>query len=146
MKGTRHIIGLPCSPSRQVSFTDKEKGTKIKISFGGGMGGANRTIYAKEVKEINKYGIPMLEITPFFGEKEELNPQFIVSSQECRIAIQVVDTSAHSNYRTNGNKTTGLTQFFELGMNDTVDNQATQYVSTKSISGKGLSPIKKIPS
>ena len=145
MNGTKHIIVLPCSPSTQVSFTDKEKAIKIKISYGGGMGGANRTIYAKEIKEVKKFGIPMLEITPFFGEKEELNPQFIVASQECRMAIQVVDTSAHSNYG-GGNKTTGVTRFFELGMKDTVINQSHQYVSDTSISGKGLNPIKKISS
>lgn len=146
MNGIKHIIGLPCSPSKQVSFTDKEKGTKIKISYGGGMGGANRTIYAKEIKEIKKFGIPMLEIIPFFGEQEELNPQFIVASQECKMGIQVVDTSAHSNFNDGGNKTTGVTRFFELGLNDTVDNQSTQYVSTKNIGGKGLNSIKTISS
>ena len=83
MNGTQHIIGLPCSPSKHVSQTI-EPATKLTLSYGGGMGGSCRHIYAKSIKEIQKFGITMLEVIPFFGEAEEVNPQFVVASKTAK--------------------------------------------------------------
>jgi hypothetical protein len=119
MKATQHKIGLPCTPSKHVSQEIK-KGTKIVISFGGGLGGANRTIYAKTVKEVKKFGIPMLEIVPFFGEQEELNPQFIVATQDCQIVKDVTDTTMHSNSSKTTCSFSTSTRYFVIGAADTV--------------------------
>ncbi len=109
-------IGLPFIPSKNLSVYSFPA-TKIKISYGGGLGGSVNNIYAQKIKEIEKYGQKFVHITPFFGEPEEINPRFIVSIEEGQVVIQVTDTTEFSNYHEKKCEYSELTRFFYLRKN-----------------------------
>ena len=145
MNGTTHVIGLPCTPSEHVSQTT-EPATQLTLSYGGGMGGSKREIYAKSIKEIQKFGMTMLEVTPFFEEPEEVNPKFIVASQECKIVTDIVNTTGHSNYNKQTCTRSTITRYFRIGVKDTIKHDKFNYVPDWETRGGGLKPIKAISS
>jgi len=98
-------IGLSCSPSKRIS-SDNFKATEILISYGGGMGGANKTFYV-----INKNGN---QYTLISGEVIILNPNFIVMERQVELVEQVIDTTAHSNYSTKTCEQSILTEYYKL--------------------------------
>jgi hypothetical protein len=88
-------IGRPCSPSTTLSG-DHLNVTEFKVSYGGGMGGANETFYALESMP-RKDGL--LRLTLRGGEDIDINPRFLVYKRPRVMVIHVVDTTAHANYR-----------------------------------------------
>lgn len=102
-------FGLPVSPSTRLS--QKEiKVTKILISYGGGMGGANETHYAKKVVQSEGN----VKITTFDGRTIDINPRFIVYKEPCRILEIVTDVTAHTNYHGYKVKKEILTEYVEI--------------------------------
>ena len=62
--------------SNWCSDTTYEDITCIKLSYGGGIGGANRKLYATKLTDIPTNQI--IEITNVYGKKEWINTMFIV--------------------------------------------------------------------
>lgn len=86
-------IGLTCSPAKHVS-NKVIKAYEILVSWGGGIGGANKTYYATKIKILSNYTI----ITLLTGEEIELNRNFIVHTKNVTIVISVIDITEHINY------------------------------------------------
>jgi hypothetical protein len=91
------IIGLPCSPSFLSIPTEIIQTTSFLISYGGGMGGANKTYYATDYyaePEINGF----YELTLIDGTKVNVNPRFLVEKQIVNLIKITTDTTEHSNF------------------------------------------------
>ena len=90
------IIGLPCSPSFLSIPTEIVKTTSFLISYGGGMGGANKTYYATDytVDAINGF----YQLTLIDGSKVSINPRFLVEKQIVNLIKITTDTTQHSNF------------------------------------------------
>ena len=74
---------------KKPKYTDV---TQIKLSFGGGMGGANRTMFILEKREDLKTN-SLVEVTNFkTGEKETINTNFIVYANDRLIATVTYHT------------------------------------------------------
>jgi len=82
-------IGLPCSPSKRIE-SEEIKATEIIITYGGGMGGANKKYYATEVVDNT--------LTLITGEVVKINPRYVVTERNVTLVKQVIDTTEHSNY------------------------------------------------
>lgn len=107
-------IGLSCSPSHHVEDSTINV-TEFMITFGGGMGGANKKRYATSYK---KDGI-FYEITLNDGLKERYNENHIVSMIEKKLVKVVIDTTKHVNYNKHVTDETVLkTEYFLLNTND----------------------------
>lgn len=131
-----HFISNPVSPSENISLTS-ERATKVTITYGGGMGGSKREIYAKSVIEVQKFGMTFVQLTPFFGEVEQINPKYIVSLQECNMVTQVTDSTKHANFHKKVCERRTITCFYEVGIKDVVQS----IVSNKR---NDLEPVHKI--
>jgi hypothetical protein len=91
------IIGLPCSPSFLSIPTEIIQTTSFLVSYGGGIGGANKTYYATDYyaePEINGF----YQLTLIDGSKVSINPRFIVEKQVVNLIKITTDTTPHSNY------------------------------------------------
>jgi hypothetical protein len=91
------IIGLPCSPSFLSIPTEIIQATSFLISYGGGIGGANKTYYATDCyaeQAINGF----YQLTLIDGSKVSINPRFIVEKQVVNLIKITTDTTPHSNY------------------------------------------------
>ena len=91
------IIGLPCSPSFLSIPTQIIQATSFLVSYGGGIGGANKTYYATDYyaePEINGF----YQLTLIDGSKVSINPRFIVEKQVVNLIKITTDTTPHSNY------------------------------------------------
>ena len=90
------IIGLPCSPSFLSIPTEIIQTTSFLISYGGGMGGANKTYYATDytVDAINGF----YQLTLIDGSKVSINPRFLVEKQIVNLIKITTDTTQHSNF------------------------------------------------
>jgi hypothetical protein len=91
------IIGLPCSPSFLSIPTQIIQATSFLVSYGGGIGGANKTYYATDYyaePEINGF----YQLTLIDGSKVSINPRFIVETQKVNLIKITTDTTPHSNY------------------------------------------------
>jgi hypothetical protein len=90
------IIGLPCSPSFLSIPTEIIQTTSFLISYGGGMGGANKTYYATDytVDAINGF----YQLTLIDGSKVNINARFLVEKQIVNLIKITTDTTPHSNY------------------------------------------------
>ena len=108
------IIGRTCSPSKLIEINEHLM-TKIKISFGGGMGGANRTIYAEQIMSDTKTD---LIVKQFDNEIITINKEFIVYREPVKVISQISDTTAHSNYHGVKFQSTIHTHLYELKAND----------------------------
>jgi hypothetical protein len=86
------IIGLPCTPSKYVSHKVVDC-TRVLISYGGGMGGANKTYYAENIEL--KDGMLVLSLVK--GSVVEVNPTFLVEKEKCKVAIIEYDVSPWAN-------------------------------------------------
>ena len=74
---------------KKPKYTDV---TQIKLSFGGGMGGANRTMYILEGRDVLKPN-SIVEVTNFkTGEKETINTNFMVYANDRIIATVTYNT------------------------------------------------------
>lgn len=91
-------IGLPCTPSKNISH-DEFKCKRILVTYGGGMGGANKKYYATKVVTGAFWGLTLID-----GNKVEVNPDFIVDIEEIRVVKLVTDITAWSNHANHGEK------------------------------------------
>jgi hypothetical protein len=91
------IIGLPCSPSFLSIPTQIIQATSFLVSYGGGIGGANKTYYATDYyaeQAINGF----YQLTLIDGSKVSINPRFVVETQKVNLIKITTDTTPHSNY------------------------------------------------
>ena len=108
-------FSLICSPSHIVdkSLIDA---TKIVTSFGGGMGGSNKTYYATDIDYSRK---PLeLVITDVSGRVFTLGYNFIVSQENVQLLKLVHNTTAHQNYREKKFKKYIVTQYSVIYTDD----------------------------
>jgi hypothetical protein len=107
------IIGLPCSPSFLSIPTQIIQATSFLVSYGGGIGGANKTYYATDYyaePEINGF----YQLTLIDGSKVSINPRFIVETQKVNLIKITTDTTPHSNYHTIKCKKSLSIEWFKL--------------------------------
>ena len=111
------LVGLPCSPSKIIG-QKVIKAKRILITYGGGMGGANKTYYFTKQK---KLADGLLQLTLVDGKKVEVNPFFIVDKNDCKILQLKTDITAHCNYHSNtlGTKSKIETEYIYLDENET---------------------------
>ena len=102
-------IGLSCTPSHVVSH-EIIKVTEVLISFGGGMGGANKTYYCTNVQK----GDPFYLLTKLNNEVKKVNPNFIVEMGDIRLVKLVTDVTAHKRYHDKSQPETIDTEYFKL--------------------------------
>ena len=90
-------IGLSCSPSK-IESTEHIKCQRVLVSYGGGMGGANKTYYATEIyKEQALQGRWSLKLLD--GRTIYLNPSFIVENEEVNVVKIVSNITEFLNYK-----------------------------------------------
>lgn len=82
-------IGNPTSQALNLKF-EQFSAIEVLYSFGGGIGGANKTVYATKKKNDN--------YTLLNGEEVYINPSFIVTRRDVELVLQVTDTTANANY------------------------------------------------
>jgi len=114
-------IGLPCAPGELIS-NEEIKTTEILVSWGGGMGGANKRYYATS-KNGNEY-------TLIDGDKIKLNPNFIVHEKEVRL-VKNITTNTNSNMNF-----TKKIRFIQLGVKQnwiSIDRYDNNKISDKAI-------------
>lgn len=103
------LVGKVCSPSTIISNEVLEM-ERILVSYGGGMGGANKEYYTSKIKKEGE----LLKIITLEGQKLSLNPRFIVEIEETKVLKVKTDTSAHSNYHDETCKKSIVTQYFNM--------------------------------
>lgn len=122
------VLGLPCTPSKFIS-ADLKLGYKILISYGGGMGGANRTIYAyvneQTISVLENVTAKFINFTNINNEEVTINTDFIVMVSKCNLVTTKIDATEHYNYgKETKQKGSGeykaviLKDTFEIGIND----------------------------
>jgi len=114
-------IGRPCSPSKLVKIEELIL-TKIKISFGGGIGGANKEIFAEEIISENENEIVVKQ---FDNKVINISKSFIVYREQIKAILHITDTTQHSNYHEKRVKSSELTKIYELSIDadwEFVDN------------------------
>ena len=102
-------IGLPCSPSHRIEYTEL-KVTEVLISYGGGMGGINKKYYGMDIINNNFKLIT--------GEIIYINPNYIVTKRDVTIIKQIINTTGHTNYQGKICNESILTQLFLLDYNE----------------------------
>jgi len=102
-------IGLSCSPSRILSH-EKIETSKILVSYGGGMGGANEKHYCTKVVRDEK----LWKLTLLTGEVIEVNPEFIVEVAPRTLVKVVSDITEHRNYHSKTCKLAIETEYIGL--------------------------------
>jgi hypothetical protein len=107
------IIGLPCSPSFLSIPTQIIQTTSFLVSYGGGIGGANKTYYATDCT-VDATKIGFYQLTLIDGSKVSINPRFIVEKQVVNLIKITTDTTPHSNYHTIKCKQSILIEWFKL--------------------------------
>ena len=89
------IIGSPCSPSE---FIDRKiiECFKVLVSWGGGIGGANRSEFLTEDVPLGNDTI--VERKTIFGETVRINTRFVVCSRQTKVVRDEWNTLPHANY------------------------------------------------
>lgn len=85
-------------PSKHVSDELIFNVHKIIISYGGGMGGVNETLYAKKIFEGNDYNDVFKDfwlVDLYTGERKYVNKEFVVSIDFCNLVEIVSDVTEH---------------------------------------------------
>ena len=120
-----YIIGLPVSPAKHLDTTSKMV-TKILITFGGGMGGSNKTYYATKMEKLNENEV---ELSLYDGEVIIINPTFIVERKEVQLIHNAVDSTDHTNYYQIKVKKSITNRFIVIGKTDTfsLSNELQSY-------------------
>jgi hypothetical protein len=100
-------IGKSCSPSKIVS-KEQIKCQRVLVSYGGGMGGANKSYYATKIqKEQALQGRWILKLLD--GRTIDVNPSFIVENEEINVVKIVSDITEHLNFNKSKEKCVGKT-------------------------------------
>jgi hypothetical protein len=106
------LVGKPCSPSETISHEVIEM-KRVLITYGGGMGGANKEYYTKKIyKEQAINGGWNIETID--GKIIQLMPNFIVEVEETKVLKLVTDVTRHRNYNKTTCKKSILTEYFDL--------------------------------
>jgi len=107
-------IGKAVSPSHFVGKGELKNMKRILVSYGGGMGGANKTYYTEKIhKEQAINGT--WNIVDIHGNMIELNPRFIVEVVATKVVVLKTNTTGHANYNSKTCKSSILTEYFDLG-------------------------------
>lgn len=83
-----------CNPSKFVKHEEIHGILKVKMSCGGGMGGAQWYEYIQEPNDFELEGESPVWVTNYLGEEMLLNPRFIVKANRISIAKVVEDITA----------------------------------------------------
>ena len=94
-KQKEHKIGFCCSPAEHF-YSKTYIITRFIISYGGGMGGTNKTLYCTKYV-LNDKGF--FNLTLLNGEKETINSKYVVSYKDVKVIEVVTDITEHINYR-----------------------------------------------
>ncbi len=101
-------IGAPRSPSKHMETTTGTI-TKLLVTYGGGMGGVNKTYYATKIKKTE--GLWCLSLIE--GYDIEINPHYLVEKECGKYAKIVYDITDHANYNNRVcNKSISIEYFF----------------------------------
>lgn len=88
-------VGLPCSPITLLDSAEIEA-EEIRVSFGGGMGGANLRHYALDVDMESDENFCI--ITTIEGRKIEVGKRFIVTCEPVLLQYKKYDMTKWRNY------------------------------------------------
>lgn len=103
-------LGLPCSPSTLLS-KEEIKVLKVIVSYAQN----TEVLY---LKSITKDGEGNPKVLYFNGHERILNPMFIVSMEEIRVAKVVTDVTAHRNYNKHVTEKEIETNCYEIKKNE----------------------------
>ena len=106
-------IGLPCTPSKRTSSKTIE-GFRVFITYGGGMGGGNKTYYATKLNSVGW----CWKLTLIDGYVIEVNPKFVVECEDCKIVINEYSFDNIPYYK----DCNGITQYYFLHLNEDAKN------------------------
>jgi hypothetical protein len=106
------LVGKPCSPSDTISHEVIEM-KRVLISYGGGMGGANKEYYTKEIRKEQAIN-GSWNIETIDGKKIQLMPNFVVEVEETKVLKLVTDVTNFKNYSKVVCKKSILTEYFDL--------------------------------
>jgi hypothetical protein len=111
------LVGKPCSPSETISHEVIEM-KRVLITYGGGMGGAHKQYYTKEIRKEQAIN-GSWNIETIDGKKIQLMPNFIVEVEETKVLKLVTDVTGHRNYNKKVCEKSILTEYFDLSGFDT---------------------------
>lgn len=83
-----------CNPSEFVKHEEIHGILKVKMSCGGGMGGAQWHEYIQEPNDFELEGESPVWVTNYLGEEMLINPRFIVKASRISIVKVVEDITA----------------------------------------------------
>lgn len=106
------IVGKPCSPSIKISDEVIEM-KRVLITYGGGMGGANKSYYTKEIKKEQAIN-GQWQIKTIDGKQINLMPNFVVEVEETKILKLVTDVTGQRNFSKKVCNKSILTEYFDL--------------------------------
>lgn len=85
-------------PSKHVSDELISNVRKIIISYGGGIGGVNETLYVKRIFEGNEVFNDFWLVDLYTGERKYVNKKFVVSIDSCNLVEIVSNVTEHNYY------------------------------------------------
>lgn len=76
-------LGFPKTPSRWVGEPTYARVSQVVITYGGGMGGSNRTLTVREINKTTLKPNDFIRVTDYFtGKTEFINTRYIVSIKD----------------------------------------------------------------
>ena len=102
--GKEFSIWLPCSPSK-VESVRETTGLEFVLSWGGGMGGSTKTVYAdkliptpteKQLYDVRSDG-DITFINAKTNEEEVINSKFVVTKRQVKLVKVLTDITAWKN-------------------------------------------------
>lgn len=90
LEGDRLKIFLPMTPSSWVGSPEYIRITRMRMTCGGGMGGAQWTEYIRRVSDIKSNEIQKFET--FDGRQVLINSSFMVKADNCTLVKVMIDS------------------------------------------------------
>lgn len=88
---TNEVVGVPMTPSEWIGDVEYIPVSKIRITCGGGMGGASWDEYVEMIEDIPTD--KMIKVKRVIDNKELIiNPRYIVTSENYEIAHRKLDS------------------------------------------------------
>ena len=119
----------PLSPSKLIKIEELSL-IKIKLSYGGGMGGSNVNLYIEEIKSESENE---LIVKTFDNEVITINKRFMVFRKPIKAILHITDTTEHSNYNAKVVNSSTLTHLYELSVNTDWEFEENSVASENSI-------------
>jgi len=96
----KSTMGLPMTPSHWIGAEYKPI-KRIKVTCGGGMGGSVWFEYVDKdsVKTVDLYGVPMLSVMTWNGEKKIINPRYVVTVEDYDLMTATFYNERNTNFR-----------------------------------------------